>query len=467
MTQMENEIQELAPSSASDGGTSDPKSHAPLSLEPPIDEMIEADVAHAPPGRLATSVEASMLAFPESRYLGAAAKFADLFSRHFESPKVFLYIDLLAIIGVMISGRFRADIDLPVQPRLYVLKIAQSAWKRKSTSTKLADKFIRPILRQKGNPQWRYADYESPVIYGVGSAEGLGTRLVADTENTGTIGMPVTTRRAVLMYDEFRRFEAKSSIDGSALRPMVNELFESNQYENLTKNTSLRIHDGHLGFLSNTTEETYRDLLASGESIDLGFLNRFFLVVGNTDRRIAQPKAPSESELAPIRTELEKYFADLPPLNEDGSANNEIVIPLTPAAVSRWERWYQDLEETPETARLDSLGMRLMGLLAFTSGRKEIDEDLVDAVLNILEYQRRVRTTYRPNTGENPTARMEQKIKFELSKQGHLSERDLRRYTNADRSGIKIFVSAKNSLINAGEIRLRKEDKKFELVDSL
>jgi Protein of unknown function (DUF3987) len=464
--QMENEIQELAPSSASACGTSDPESQAALSLETPVDGMTQADVAHAPPVRLPTPVETSMLAFPESGYLGAAAKFADLFSRHYESPKVFLYIDLLAIIGVMISGRFRADIDLPVQPRLYVLKIAQSAWKRKSTSTKLADNFIRSILGQKGNGQWRYADYESPVIYGVGSAEGLGTRLVADTENTGILGMPVTTRHAALLYDEFRRFEAKSSIEGSALRPMVNELFESNQYENLTKNNPLRIVDGHLGFLSNTTEETYRNLLASGESIDLGFLNRFFLVVGSTDRRIARPKSPPESELAAIGAELEQYFADLPPLKEDGSASNEIVIPLTPAAETRWERWYVSLEETPETARLDSLGMRLMGLLAFTSGQKEIDEDLVDAVLSILDYQRRVRTIYRPNTGENPAARMERKIKFELSKRP-LAERDLRRHTNADRSGINVFRAAMNSLINIREIRLRKEDKKFELVDLL
>jgi hypothetical protein len=391
--------------------------------------------------------------------VGVAAKFAEIYSRCYESPKEFLYIDILGIIGTLVSGRFRADFDLPCQPRLYVLKVAQSAWNRKSTSSRMAQKFICSSLQAVADS---YVDYESPMILGAGSAEGLATRLIHRT-TVGGVGETVTTRRAVLLIDEFRRFEAKSHIEGSALRPMVNELYESNQYESLTKSTSIRITDGHLGFLSNTTEEAFKSLIDGKESEDLGLFNRFFLLPGRSSKRIARPKAPPESELAPLRKELQDLFSDLPPLRADGSGD-EVVIPLTPGAISMWEDWYVNLEETPETARLDNLGMRLMGLLAFVGRTREIDEELMSAVLDILEYQKQVRSIYQTITGENPAARMEQKIRLVLRQRGALLDRDLSRYTNAHRSGMDVYRKAKASLMAVGEMVWRPETKMFELV---
>lgn len=37
----------------------------------------------------------------------------------------------------------------------------------------------------------------------------------------------------VLIFDEFRRFEKKANIDGATLFPMLNELFDKNDYANL------------------------------------------------------------------------------------------------------------------------------------------------------------------------------------------------------------------------------------------
>src|SRR5215471_17833135 len=89
--------------------------------------------------------------FPDSGYVGVAAEFASLYSDRYESPKEFLYVDALALIGANLSGRVRADFDLPVQPRLYVLKVAQSAWRRKSTSTRLAERFVQSALGEVTN----------------------------------------------------------------------------------------------------------------------------------------------------------------------------------------------------------------------------------------------------------------------------------------------------------------------------
>jgi hypothetical protein len=263
-----------------------------------------------------------------------------------------------------------------------------------------------------------------------------------------------TTYRVALVFDEFRRFEAKAGIQNAALRPMVNELYERNEYDNLTLSNLIHIVDGHLGFLANSTEETYKNLLDAAEFRDIGFLNRLFLVTSESRKRVAKPKAPPESVLAPIRAELAGYIASLPPLNEDGSASREIVIPLTSGAEQMWNDWYLSLDETDETARLDNLGMRLMGLLAFTSGQSVIDGELLRSVLDILDYQKRVRSLYRPIEAANDYARMEQSTRHVLTRCGRLSRRDIRRYTNADRYGLRALDWALTNLTRSGEIRL-------------
>ncbi len=132
----------------------------------------------------------------------------------------------------------------------------------------------------------------------------------------------------------------------------------------------------------------------------------------------------------------------------------EQVIPLTDDARQVWEDWYMGLEETDETARLDNLGMRLMSLLAFTSGRSEIDADLVKSILEILEYERQVRLVFKPIEAENQYALTEQKILGALRRYGPLKQRDLYKKIHAERHGLYTFSSALKHLKLADEIQL-------------
>jgi Protein of unknown function (DUF3987) len=371
------------------------------------------------------------LCFPGDGYMGVAADFAELYAQHYEAPKEFFYVDMLALIGAAISGRVRADTGLPCQPRLYVCKIAPSAWSRKSTSTRCAEELLRKALSGTGMPE---------TLRGVGSAEGLADALTP------------CTRRVALIFDELRRFEAKCSIQSSALLPMTNELFESNHYQNRTKGQDVKIENGHLTFLSNSTEQTWQDLHNAAESKDIGFLNRMFLVTGKTDKRIPRPTSPAPQQIQPILADLSDLFSALPALNADGSASSERVLPFTPQAQETWDTWYLRLEQSAETARLDTIGLRLFSLLAFTSGKQSIDEDVVRATLAILDYQQHVRTLYAPIEASNLDSRMEEKIRRVLSK-GPQSERDLQRFTNAHRDGLRVFVGARDRMQNAKEIR--------------
>lgn len=379
--------------------------------------------------------------FPQAGYMGVLADFADLYGQHYEPPKEFFYVDALALVGAALSGRLRVDIGLPCQPRLYVNKIARSAWDRKSTSTRIAEKFVRGALGAGiGMPE---------IVRGVGSAEGLARALAA-------------SRRVALLCDELRRFEAKAGIQSSALLPMVNELFELNHYQNRTKDQNLTVKDGHLTFMSNSTEETWQSLLGASEFADIGFLNRMFLVHGSTSKRIARPVAPATHLVQLLEQDLALKFAALPPLNADGTVAREVVLTFTPSAAASWDQWYCGLSLSAETARLDTIGPRLMALLAFSAGKPDVDDDVIDATLALLEYQRGVREACAPIVAENPAAKVEAKIRRALERHGPLSERDVRRYTHADRDGIERFGRALYGLQRAGEVQLK--NGKWELV---
>jgi hypothetical protein len=380
------------------------------------------------------------LAFPPSGYVGVMAKFADLYSQEYEPAKEFFYFDGLALLGTLLSGRLRVDFgSLTTQPRLYLLKVAKSGWRRKSTATRLAEKFIRKALEEVKRTDdlmvtpGETADSWMFVLPGAGSAEGL-------------IEAFEKHRRVALIYDEFRRFEKKGKVEGSVLVSMVNELFDRNEYSNYTKKSPVAISDSHLGFLSNTTEENYEQLVDAEELVGSGLLNRFLIIPSDSVKRIPKPKDPPEAELVPVRAELVGYLSKL---LADGQ---EIVLTMTPEAEQLWTDWYMNLDETEETTRLDNIGMRLMALFAFTSGKDVVDEEVMKAVIVVLEWQQKVRETYRPNPGQTPIARMEQNILKQLAKRD-MTKSDLYKFTNAYRFGAKIFKDAIANLRDNKQIK--------------
>ena len=51
--------------------------------------------------------DSSALTFPDVAYVGVAAKIADLYAREHEAAKEFVYMDLLTLIGSVLSGRWK------------------------------------------------------------------------------------------------------------------------------------------------------------------------------------------------------------------------------------------------------------------------------------------------------------------------------------------------------------------------
>ncbi len=127
-----------------------------------------------------------------------------------------------------------------------------------------------------------------------------------------------------------------------------------------------------------------------------------------------------------------------------------------------WEEFYYWLAERADknrnAARLDSYGLRLMQLYAVTSGTRTLTVDLVSKVTAFLEYQLLLRDYADPEDAETIQGHLEMLVLRNLTRHG-LSDRNLRRFTNAHRYGLDYYHRAIQNLIKAGLVTETVKDK--------
>jgi hypothetical protein len=95
----------------------------------------------------------------------------------------------------------------------------------------------------------------------------------------------------------------KCKIDGSVLLPCINTLFEANCYHSLTESHDIKIDNGQLCLLAASTLDTYANMFA-GQFLDIGFLNRLFIVIGSVERWFSIPNPIPEGIKASLRGDL-------------------------------------------------------------------------------------------------------------------------------------------------------------------
>ena len=379
-------------------------------------------------------VEAVNLAFPPELFVGAAGEYAESFSEYLESPKEFLYFAYLTCLGNMISRQVSISSMLKPQARLFTLLLGQTAATRKSTAARLTIEFFQA------------ADGAFSRCQGVGSAEGLQKQLSECGIHNGGL---------LLHYDEFKAFVSKCKVEGSVLLPCVNTLFEDNSYENRTKKTHLLVHDAHVSILAASTIETYENCWTSMFT-DIGFNNRLWIVPGEANRRFSMPPEMPDDVSKPLDASLLKVRR-LAVINPS--------LTMTEEARGYYHDWYMDMDNASAHAmRLDTYASRFMILLAASCLKPEIDLEVVQQVTEMCDWQLRVRKAHDPIDADNQVAKLEIKIRKTLETNGPLKERELKRRTHAERSGLGLFAKALKNLKSAGELALDKRRKEWGIL---
>ncbi len=354
------------------------------------------------------------LSFPSEVMTGIAGDFATLYSQYLESPPEFFFFSFLTCLGSYLSDRLTTNLEIHPQPRLFTILVGESADDRKSTAATKTIEFFKDTLIE---------GFE--VCYGVGSAEGLQERL-----------LKASPSKLLLFFDEFKSFVDKCSIKGSTLLPCVNTLFELNRYESQTKHSSVKLDNSYLSILAATTKATF-DSMWSSTFTNIGFNNRLFLVSGTGKRKYAMPQQIPEAQKKGIKQSLLEIISQITP-----SLSMEITRP----ARDTFEEWYLNLDQSIHTKRIDTMALRLLPLLAVNEKKTHIDRDVIEKTVVISNWQLEVRKELDPIDADTAVAKMEQKIRRLLVNRGPMSVRDLRRYSNADKTGMWVFKNALKNL---------------------
>ncbi|MCX5827600.1 MAG: hypothetical protein NTV58_06315 [Deltaproteobacteria bacterium] len=371
----------------------------------------------------------SSLELPDGIMTGAAGSFAKIISTYLESPPEFFYFSYLACLGNVLSDKITLDSELKVEPRLYLLLLAESSDARKSTAISKTSFFFQEAKRWGAIPD--YAE-----CHGIGSAEGLQKML----QGNG---------RIILIFDEFRAFTSKCSIDGSVLLPCTTTLFESKKYESHTAKKDIRIENASLSLLAASTTETYERVFDS-HFLAIGFPNRLFLVPGNGQRRFSFPQKIPADDLRMLRETLGKIV-------QFAIDTKEISISLEAQAI--FHQWYLTLPKSVHARRLETYALRFMLLLCCNEKKPVIDANITDKVIRLMNWQFEVRRRYDPVDADSNIARLEEKIRRILTgRNGNgLGKRELSRAVNANRVGLWVFAQAIENLTKAGEISFEKK----------
>ena len=367
------------------------------------------------------TINKQQLLFPETAMVGSLGDFARVMAKGTEVPEEFYFAAALTFAGAVSAGRLKLKAMIDCETRLYTLLLGESADVKKSTAQRRTAEFFEST--------WAVAQPCPVVNWGVGSAEGLARKL-----NDSPAGV-------VLAFDEMQSFVEKTKVQASVLLPMVASLYEQTSWDNATKSRSpMSLRGAHLSLIGCCTIDTYARMWTQ-EAIAIGFPNRLLVMSADRNRKVAWPEARDPQQIDAVRAQVQRQLGRLP-----------ITMDITHEARAAWTQWYEGLTPSIHAKRLDTIGFRLLALIALTTDKDLIDLETVQVVIQILQYELRLRVLTDPVDADNRVARLEQQIRRQLKARGPLSERQLRRYTNADREGLWAFQMAMRNLYAAGDV---------------
>ena len=417
--------------------------------QPPLDDAeivrIARSVRRYRPAALITApatppVKNLIPEWPAQIIGGVAGRYAETYSQYLECCESFLFISFLTILGNLISGAVTLKTELHPQPRLYTVLLGESADDRKSTAISKTLSLFRQVIQPD----------QFNLIYGVGSGEGLAKALGKPNEEIS---------RAILVQDELKTLVQKCKIEASILLPAVNTLFEENFFRSVTIKRSIDLENAHLSLLAASTLDTYKNMFTP-QFLDIGFINRLFVILGNSERKFAIPAAIPESVKAELKADIAdtlKFVGGLA-----GACGGLYEMPMTSAAVDIFEHWYLGQERSPSAKRLDTYGHRLMVLLAINEHLDVVTPEIAEKTVSLLLYELAARRYADPIDADNASAKIEETIRRLLAN-GPLRKRDLEKRGNKHRVGVWLWNQAVKNLLSDGDLSYNSREKVYWL----
>jgi hypothetical protein len=344
------------------------------------------------------------LPFPQEALRGLLGGWSQFMAYGSIIPSQFYLMLALTFLGHLLAKR-RVTLDIArgrriIQPRLNTLVVDDPSG-GKGTCLRNTTEFFASLPEP----------YTPFVAEGVNSAEGLQEH-IAQTRKTRP-----DLSDAILAPDEFSALLKKTQLENATLGDMLNTLFEHTRYETHAVGRHVKIDNLRLSLCSTIQIKRWTDV-AGGEIDENGFTSRLLLVTREGKVPKAGMRLPplDEGRNAEYARTLAARLIDVP----EGYA-----FPVTDEAVAAVDQWWFGMPQDNSAIRLNTIGDRLMLLLAFDLGKTEVDLEVVQTVIALLNWQYAVRIALAPSHARNTDADCYQKIVGLLKSHGSLTRRQL------------------------------------------
>ena len=372
---------------------------------------------------------------------GVAGEVVEVFKRYLEAPEQFIYMGFITFLGAALARMVTLDTAVKVQTRFYTILIGPSGVSRKTTIIAQLVELFRSLFVKNYPKGINSEDFKLDICAGVGSDVGLARRMEK-------------SKSLILAIDEFRSLTSKAGIKNSALLPTIATLFDRNEFSNYVKaeKDSFDIEDGYLSMIAACTPETFEEIWKP-EFTNIGLNNRLFICPGEGIKKGLPPKIPP-SELNSLRMSIGKVV---------GIVGGNVELVFSDDALFTYNNWYEGLEASVHSTRLESYCLRLVCIMAVNELKVVIDNDIIQKAICLCNWQLAMRKLYDPVGGDNTVANLEEKIRRQLEIRGPMKKRKLIQFTNARRSGLYFFDNALKNLDKAGDILLNKKSQLYRL----
>jgi len=371
--------------------------------------------------------------FPHDAIKGFVQRVADLYANTLESPYPFWVFNAAVCLGNILASRVRLRTSLFPYPTMYVICLGPSGETRKSESGKQMIRFFGIWDRRRRHDEKVGQEEIVPylrVVHGIGSAEGLMESLK-------------TAPNCVVFFDELRSFVQKCQVQGSNLLQIVNTLFDDTHYQNIVKKKTQEVTNAKLSIIGCSTVETWNSMFTSS-FINIGFINRLWLVPGEGKRKEFLPPEIPEHKINSLYSRLHGIF-DLYP--------NGTVLELDLDAYDLLQEWYMSSKSGGDsTKRLETYGLRILMIMALSEKKHVIDVEMAKRCIQLLDWQKEVREIYHPVEFANITAQIENLIRKCIMAHPGITKRNLFNQIGSKRFDIQRVDKAVESLIQNKEI---------------
>ena len=342
---------------------------------------------------------------PAIAYHGLVERFVEVLSKSTEAPREFLVAAFLTVVGALIGRQAWVTYSRPTYPNLFTLLIGETATARKTTAMAFALDLMTTVVER--------THLKVKPLYGLASVEGLAAAMKD--------GDAQDSYRVVAVEDELKSLLRKAQQKGvSNLIPRLTELFNCGpSFEVNTKADKTIIKNPFACIVSASTPAWFAESIGESE-ISGGFLNRWTMFSGKTDKLIPFPESPDAATWERIVEELtcvvRQARGDYLLSQEARELFGDFFRTLRSACKEEGLR-------TEATARTDLHAIKFALLFAVLDRKRRIEVDDVSRGIALAAFNMDVAVSVIGSAGLSRMGAREQRLMAAL-KTGRLSTRE-------------------------------------------